>query len=86
MLQSRGHADLALEPLRTEHLPQLRMQDLEGDGAIVLQVVREIDSGHPPAPELALERVSAAQPALKLCQQVGHWAWERSRGWKSTPL
>src|SRR5438093_12281858 len=76
MLQPSGEADLPLESLGAQDLAQLRVEHFEGDGTVVLQVAGEIDRGHPPAPELALECVAAAQPALKLRLQVGHRAWD----------
>ena len=56
MLQPGGEPDLALEALRAERLPQLGMEHLEGDGAVVLEVAGEIDRGHAAAAELALEQ------------------------------
>ena len=37
------------------------MEDLEGDGTVVLQIAGEMDGGHATAPELTLERVATAQ-------------------------
>jgi hypothetical protein len=34
------------------------MEYLERDGAVVAEVVGEVDRRHPPAPELALEHVA----------------------------
>jgi hypothetical protein len=39
MLEPRGEADLALEPLGAEGGGELGQQDLEGDGAVVAEVV-----------------------------------------------
>ena len=58
MLQVRGDADLAQEPLGAERGGELGLQDLERDRAIVLEVVREEDGRHAAAPELALERIA----------------------------
>jgi hypothetical protein len=38
---------------------ELRLEDLKGDRAIVLEIVGEIDRGHSAAAELALDRVAA---------------------------
>ena len=40
---------------------QLGIQDLDGHWAVMLQVFREKDRGHPAAPHLALEAVAAGQ-------------------------
>jgi hypothetical protein len=37
------------------------MEDLEGDGAVVLEIASEMDGGHATTPELTLERVATAQ-------------------------
>ena len=71
MLEPGGEPDLALEPLRAERRGQLRMQDLEGDGAVVPNVPGEVDRGHAAAPELALEAVAVAQGGLERVTVVG---------------
>ncbi|HYC32205.1 MAG TPA: hypothetical protein VEB59_07930 [Gemmatimonadales bacterium] len=48
------------------------MEHLERHQPVVLEVAREEDGGHSSAPELALERIAAAQPLLELRPQVGH--------------
>jgi hypothetical protein len=65
MLQPGRRADLAKEPLAAEALRERGEQDLEGDGAIVSEIVGEVDDGHAPAPELPLERVSLPQRLLQ---------------------
>jgi len=72
MLEPGGEADLALEPVGTERGGQRGMEHLERHRAVVLEVLREEDRGHAPAPELALEGVAGAQAFLKLRAQVGH--------------
>ena len=49
------------------------VQHLEGDGAVVLDVLGQEDRGHPPATQLALEDVAGAQAFLELGAQVGHY-------------
>ena len=66
VLEPGGELDLALEALGAERGGQLGMEDLERDRPVVLQVVGEIDRGHAPAPELALERVAVP----KACASV----------------
>jgi len=57
MLESRGHANLALEALGPEARSELRMQDFECDGSPVAQILGEKHRGHAAATELALDRV-----------------------------
>ena len=58
MIQSRGEADLALEAFGSQRRRQLGVEQLERHRAIVAQVAREVDGGHPAAPELALDTVA----------------------------
>jgi hypothetical protein len=75
MLQPSGQPDLPLEALRAEDLAQLRMKDLEGDGAIVPHIPGEIDRGHAPAPELTLEHVSAGEAGFELLADGGQGSY-----------
>jgi hypothetical protein len=72
VLQAGRDLDLAVKALRAEGRGQLRLEDLEGDGALVLEILRQEDRGHPAAPELALQRVLACQSSLQLRLEVGH--------------
>src|ERR1051325_2782747 len=73
MLQRGDGLDLAQEPLGANDGGQLGPEDLDGDPAVVLQVLREIDRGHPALAQLALDRVAsregAGQTALSIGQQ-----------------
>ena len=55
MLQVGGDPDLAQEALATKRCGEFRMQHLEGDGPVVLDVVREEDGGHATPAEFALD-------------------------------
>ena len=71
-MESGGDPDLPLEPLRAEGRREFGAQHLECDEAVVLEVPREVDRGHAPAAELALERVAAAQgvrEGVRRCNQ-----------------
>ncbi len=46
MLEAGGGADLAQEALGAEGGAQLGVEDLERDGAVVLEVVGEVDARH----------------------------------------
>jgi len=50
------------------------VEDLECDGAVVLQIAGEIDRGHPAAPELTLDRVPAREGRPHALGEVGHVA------------
>ena len=58
MLQVRGNSDLLQKSFGTEYSRELRVQNFYRDFAIVLQVPGEIDDGHAPAAELALDCVA----------------------------
>ena len=53
--------DLGQKALGAHHRGQLWLEDLEGDLALVLQVVGQIDRGHPALAELALNVVAALE-------------------------
>jgi hypothetical protein len=61
MLQAGGDPDLLEESLRSERDGELGAQDLERDGPIVPEVVREVDHGHAAASELALDAIPIGQ-------------------------
>ena len=58
MLQLGGGLDLGEEALGAEHGRELGVQHLDGDLAVVLEVLREIDRRHAARAELALDRVA----------------------------
>jgi hypothetical protein len=72
MLEVRGDADLAEKPLRSQYTREVGVQHLERDLAIVLQVTREIDRGHPAPAELVLEHVAVAQGIRQRTWRYGH--------------
>ena len=69
MLQVGGDPDLGEEALGAEHGGELGPQDLEGDLAVVLAVVGEVDGGHAAAAELAFDGVAVAEG---VAQGVGY--------------
>jgi hypothetical protein len=58
MLQSRGGADLGEEALAAECGAEVGVQHLDGDIALVLEVVREVHGGHAASAEFALDAVA----------------------------
>ena len=61
MLQLGGEADLALEAVGAEGEGELGEEELEGDRAVVAEVLGEVDDGHAAAPELALDGVAVGE-------------------------
>ena len=51
---------------------QFRLQHLERDLALVLEVIRQVDRSHPALTDLALDAVAA----LEGCVQAGDGIWE----------
>ena len=70
MLEPGGDADLAGEAVRAEGRGELGAEHLDGDLAVVLEVVGQVDGGHPALSEFALDPVSRAEGTLKLVAQV----------------
>ena len=68
--------DLAQEALGAERGGELGAEHLEGDLAVVLEVVGQVDRGHAAAPELALEHVAVAEGVGEKRVDCGHnTAW-----------
>ena len=65
MLQPRGRTDLAQEPLATERRAEVGMQHLDGDIAIVLEIMGEIHGGHAARAEFAFDAVVAGERRLQ---------------------
>jgi hypothetical protein len=61
MLEPRGRTDLAQKAIGAKDRAELGVQHLDGDVPIVLGVVGEVDGGHAPSTELALDDVSRAK-------------------------
>ncbi len=59
MGQVRSRLDLGQEPLGSDHRREFRLQDLQGDLPLVLQVIREVDRSHPTLTEFGLDAVAA---------------------------
>jgi hypothetical protein len=69
MLQRRRRLDLHHEPLGAEYGRELGFEDFDRDVPVVLEILREVDRGHPAGAELALEAVSVGQRG---CETVDH--------------
>ena len=55
MLEVGRDLDLVEEPLTTQHRGELRPEHFDGDVAVVLQVVGQVDRGHPAPAKLAAD-------------------------------
>jgi hypothetical protein len=75
VLQVRRRLDFGQETLGSDDGGQLRLEDLEGDLSTVLQVVGEVDGGHPAFAELALDAVAVDQGGGEAGGDVGHGRW-----------
>jgi hypothetical protein len=78
MLQVRGGPDLAQEPLGADDGGELGAQHLDGDLAVVLEVVGEVDGGHAAGTEFALEPVAVGEGRAQAFQ-VAHRAFPLGR-------
>ena len=74
MLQLGGDFDLTEEAVRPERRGEVRLQDLDRHLAVVLQVLGEIDRGHPAGTELALDCVSVGEGGLQTGEEIGQAA------------
>jgi hypothetical protein len=71
VLEVGGRLDLGEEPFGTDHRRQLRLQHLERDLAVVLEVLGQVDRGHPSRTELALDAVAALQGCVQAGGGIG---------------
>jgi hypothetical protein len=80
MLEAGGELDFPQEPLWPERHRDLGMEHLQRDGAVVLQIPREVDDRHSPTAELPLDVVAVSKGLLKSRERLGQFrAGERTR-------
>jgi hypothetical protein len=72
VLEPRGQLDLAAEALDAEPGGQVEGEQLDHDAPDEGGLLRQEDVRHPPAAELALDGVGAAEGGLQLGGQIGH--------------
>ena len=70
--EARGEVDLPDESLGADDGIEVEAQDLEGDGAVVLEVVGQKDSCHAALTEFAVEAVAVTEGCGKKGGWVGH--------------
>ena len=63
MVQSGGEGDLAKKALGAERPSQLRLEHLEGDGTIVLQIMGAIYRGHSAPADFVTHAIALSQRA-----------------------
>ncbi len=72
MGQPGGNPNFAKEALGPERRSDLRAQHLDGDLAMVLEILGEKYERHPTPPQLAFDRVAVGECCLELGEEVGH--------------
>ena len=80
MLQRGGGPDLGDEPLGADGGGQLRLEDLDRDLPIVLQVLGEEHRGHPSFAQLAFDPVTIGEERGEPLGDVSHGARVSTRG------
>ena len=65
MLQPGRDVDLALEALGAQSVGQVWIEDLEGDGPVVPDVVGEVYDSHPTPAQLSLNAIAVGQRGFK---------------------
>src|SRR4029077_7086550 len=70
VLEPGGNVDLALKALGAARQDQVHRKDLQRDGALVLEVPRQIHGRHAAASQLALSRVAVAKRLGQLSGNV----------------
>ena len=72
MGEAGGGGDLAEEPIRADAGGEPRAEHLQGDPAVVAEVVGQVDRGRAAAAELPLDRVPAGQGGLQALHPLRH--------------
>ena len=74
MLQARREHDFLLEAFGAERRRDFRMQQLQRDRTIVLEIVGEIDGRHPAATQLLVDAVLVGEGRSQAGIPIGHVA------------
>jgi len=61
MCEAGGDLYFTVEPFGTDIRCQVRVENLDGDGPPVLEVLRQVHGGHSPATDLGIEPVAVGQ-------------------------
>ena len=81
MLKLRCRLDLGQEALGTDDCRQLRLEDLEGHLAFVLDVLGQVDRGHAALTELTLDHVAAVEGCVETGDGIGHGEQDASKAY-----
>jgi hypothetical protein len=85
----RGGGDLLDKPFGAEDGGEFGLEDLERDLTLVLQVLGQIDGGHPALPELALDPVAVGDGGADSGLVHAHWGMTSATNtslWRSTKV
>ena len=72
MLEVGRELDLGQEALGADHGGELGPEHLEGDAAVVADVLGEIDGRHAAGADLAVEAVAVREGGLETAEELGH--------------
>ena len=73
MVETRGDLNLAEKPDRSYLRGDVGAEDLDGNRALVLEVMGEVDPCHPTLAQLPLESVAGSESRLETVERVGHY-------------
>src|SRR5689334_13598197 len=79
MGEPSGDLDFAQEPIGPQARSQVRAEHLESDRPAVFQILGQIDGGHAPAADLALEPIALGERVLEVGEQIAHTAIKGGR-------
>ena len=72
MLELRGGGDLLHEAVGAQDGGQLGLEDLDGHLAVVLEVLGQVDRGHPALAQLPLDAVAVRQGGGQAIGSLAH--------------
>ena len=70
VLQPRRRLDFGEEAIAAECSTEIGVQHLDGDVAVVLEIMREIHGGHPAGAELAVDAIAVGEGQVQACDDV----------------
>ena len=80
MGQPGSDADFAEEPVGSDQRRDFRLENLDGDEAVVFEIRGEVNSSHAAGTQLALEPVAVSQSGFEPLQLSGCGAVFRGHG------
>src|SRR5882762_6587279 len=70
MVEPSGYSDFTEEPVREQGGGEFGAENLERDRAVVLEVLGEVNCGHPAARKLTLDRVAVGEGGVQTDEKV----------------